>query len=79
MNDQFSKKIPIDIILQGRKLDEVYAAYMAFFERAKEVAAAERPKKSEDEIFVNAMMGATYGLYLLGVEDGMKAVSEKGG
>ena len=45
MNDQFSKGIPIDVILQGRKLDEVYAAYMAFFDRAEEVAAAERPTK----------------------------------
>jgi len=72
MNDQFSKKIPIDVILQGRKLDEIYAAYMTFFDRVKEVAAAERPKKSEDEILANAMMCATYRLYLLGVEDGMK-------
>lgn len=72
MNDQFSKKIPIDVILQSRKLDEIYAAYMTFFDRAKEVAAAERPKKSEDEILANAMMCATYRLYLLGVEDGMK-------
>ena len=77
MNHSFLTDNPIEAIIKGRDLGQVLEGYMTFFERASAVAA--QPGETEDEIFAAAMQVATYRLYLLGVEDGMKAVSEKGG
>lgn len=68
-NSVFSQ-ISLDAPAKGRDLGEVLNAFMGFHENASKVAAA--PGKSEDEIFAEAMQGAVYRLYLLGVEDGMR-------
>ncbi|MDE5893821.1 MAG: hypothetical protein K2H45_12950 [Acetatifactor sp.] len=70
MDNSFSS-IPVKVISSGRSLDEVLTAYMEFHGKASQIAAASG--KAEDEIFAEAMQGAVYRLYLLGVEDGMRA------
>lgn len=69
-NDFPTSGIPLDAIAKGRDLGKVLTAYMSFHEMARKAAMA--PGKSEDEVFAEAMQGAIYRLYLLGVEDGMK-------
>lgn len=71
MGNSNQSGIPLDAIAKGRDLGEVLSSYMKFFEDAKAVAAL-TPGKSADEIFADAMKGATYRIYILGVEDGMK-------
>ena len=70
MDNNFSS-IPVEVISKGRPMDEVLTAYMDFHGKAGQIAAVSG--KTEDEIFAEAMQGAVYRLYLLGVEDGMKA------
>ena len=62
--------VPLDAIAKGRDMGEVLSSYMKFCNDAKAVAAT--CEKSDDEILADAIMAATYRIYLLGVEDGMK-------
>lgn len=70
MKHSFLTDVPIGAIIKGRDLGQVLEGYMTFFERASAVAA--QLGKTEDEIFAATMQAATYRLYLLGVEDGMR-------
>lgn len=58
-----------DVISRSRGLDDVLKAYMKAYAAAKKVA--EGSTSDEAEITAEAMLGATYRVYLLGVEDGM--------
>lgn len=72
--------IPLDAITKGRGLEDVLTAYMITYKNAHKVVAT--PGKSVEyhfadigkvaELFADAMQGAVYRLYLLGVEDGMR-------
>lgn len=62
--------VPVDVFSKARSLDEVLRQYMGMVERAKKVSLAQG--KTGDEVIADGMLGATYRLYLLGVEDGMK-------
>lgn len=70
MSEQNHSGIPLDVIQAGRDLGAVLGFYMKSFEDAKKVASQSGP--NADEIFADAMQGAIYRTYLLGVEDGMK-------
>ena len=61
--------VSLDAISKGRGLGSVLVSYMQFFDNAKLVSI--QLGRSEDEAVSDAMMGAAYRLYLLGVEDGM--------
>lgn len=64
------RKIPVEVFSKSRPMNQVLEEYMKSWERAK--AEATSPDKSEEEIFADTMRCAAYGIYLLGVEDGMK-------
>lgn len=68
-NSDFSR-VPLEVIAKGRGLVEILAAYITIHKRCREVATVSG--KSDDEIFAEAMHGAVYRIYLLGVEDGMR-------
>lgn len=70
MNEQHT--VLLEAISKGRDLESVLDAYMKYFDRAKAVSVQQG--KSEDESVSDAMMGAVYRLYLLGVEDGMRGI-----
>lgn len=69
-NDPAFSGIPLEVITKGRDLENVLTAYMTIYENARK--AVTTPGKSEAEVFADAMQGAVYRLYLLGVEDGMR-------
>ena len=62
--------IPLRVFTKGQPLEKVLREYMRAWESAKKIATA--PGKTEDEIISEVMVAATYRIYLLGVEDGMK-------
>ncbi len=62
--------IPLSAISKGRDLGTVLSNYMEFHKGA--TAEMEKHGLNGEQAFVNAMQGALYRLYLLGVEDGMK-------
>ena len=66
------RKIPVEVFSKSRPMNQVLEEYMKSWERAKAEAEATSPDKSEEEIFADTMRCAAYGIYLLGVEDGMK-------
>lgn len=71
MNKDQSFDVSMDVIAKGRPLDEVLSAYQTMFQNAQRVA--EQSGATGDECFAQAMQGACYRLYLLGVEDGGKS------
>ena len=70
MNEQHN--VPLEAISKGRDLGSALDAYMKYFDRAKAVSVQQG--ESEEESVSDAMMGAAYRLYLLGVEDGMRGI-----
>ena len=69
MDAQYQSGIPIEVINKGRSLEDVLNAYTKFYQDAAKVSR--RLGKSGDDVVADAMTGATYRLYLQGVEDGM--------
>lgn len=72
MDDMMTNGVPLEAIATGRDMGAVLTEYRRIWEGAKKVALEDG--KTYDEAFADAMMCAAYRIYLLGVEDGMKAV-----
>lgn len=70
MNETSHRYVPVDAVINGRDFGEVLSRYVRYHTDAKKVA--EEKGTNPDEVFADAMTGAIYQIYLLGVEDGMK-------
>lgn len=64
------RNIPLNVFTKGQPFEKVLEEYMRSWQCAKKIATASG--KTEDEVISEAMAAATYRIYLLGVEDGMK-------
>lgn len=66
-----NNEVPIDAITKGRSLEEVLKELMRIWDEARETV--EKVSESADEVFACTVQAAAYRLYILGVQDGMKA------